>query len=578
MESKPIRPKNKFLTFGSPAIEEPEISEVIKSLKSGWLGTGPKVAQFEKDFGNYKRASQAIAVNSCTAALHLSMSASNLKPSDEVITSPMTFCATVNAIIHAGLKPVLADIDPVTMNINPEQIEQKITSKTKTILPVHFAGRACDMDAIMDTAKKYNLMVIEDCAHAIETEFHGKKAGTFGDSGCFSFYVTKNIVTGEGGMILTKDEEYATRIKRLALHGLSSDAWKRFSDDGYKHYFVTECGFKYNMTDLQAAIGIHQLKRIEGYWKRREHIWQRYNDAFADLPLVLPAEPEPDTRHAYHLYTILIDEQKCGISRDDFLNAMTANNIGIGVHYLSIPEHPFYQKKYGWHPEDYPNAMRIGRQTVSLPISAKLTDEDVEDVIKAVVKTIKPKIKKINTTRNFGDILDKYVVLKLPLNQYIGTTHNLGSDFQIAGAEVRERIRNDEKRFLSLYFKNWFMPYNCKLKGWRDNSPLYILHNGILISGIYLCDKNEFNEGQNWGQLHYFYTDPTYKKKGLHRKLIEHAIVRAKSWNLQGLIINTDRYLLPEVYMRWGAVPWKEVKKSRSFKSSSILKKFLKQR
>jgi dTDP-4-amino-4,6-dideoxygalactose transaminase len=390
IESKPIRSKDRFLIFGSPAIENSEISEVVESLKSGWLGTGPKVAQFEESFRNYKEASYAIAVNSCTAALHLSMLAADLKSGDEVITSPMTFCATVNAIIHANLTPVLADIDPVTMNIDPEQIEQKITSKTRGILPVHFAGRPCNMDAIMDIAKKHNLIVIEDCAHAIETEYHGKKVGTFGDFGCFSFYVTKNIMTGEGGMILTRKKERAARIKRLAMHGLSSDAWKRFSDEGYKHYFVVECGFKYNMMDLQAAIGIHQLKRIDSYWKRREKIWQRYNKAFTGLPIVLPAAPEPDTRHAYHLYTILIDEQKCGIDRDYFLKSVTAHNIGIGVHYLSIPEHPYYQKTLGWRPEDYPNAMRIGRQTVSLPLSAKLTDEDVDDAIKTVQKVIGP--------------------------------------------------------------------------------------------------------------------------------------------------------------------------------------------
>ena len=393
IESQPTRPRERFLVFGSPVIEDSEISEVVESLKSGWLGTGPKVAQFEESFRNYKGASYAVAVNSCTAALHLSMLAADFEPGDEVITSPMTFCATVNAIIHANLTPVLADIDPVTMNIDPKQIEQKITPKTRGILPVHFAGRPCNMEAIMDIAKKHNLIIMEDCAHAIETEYHGKKAGTFGDFGCFSFYVTKNIVTGEGGMILTHDKKHAARIKRLALHGLSSDAWKRFSDQGYKHYFVVECGFKYNMIDLQASIGIHQIKRIDSYWERREQIWKRYNEAFAELPIVLPAEPEPDTRHAYHLYTILIDEQKCGIGRDCFLKSMTSNNIGIGVHYLSIPEHPYYQKTFGWHPEDYPNAMRVGRQTVSLPLSSKLTDEDADDVIKTVLRIIEPIVK-----------------------------------------------------------------------------------------------------------------------------------------------------------------------------------------
>ena len=381
---KPVRSKHKFLVFGSPAIEDDEVKEVVDSMKSGWLGTGPKVARFEQDFAAYKGVQHAVAVNSGTAALHLGMIAAGLAPGDEVITTPMTFCATVNAIIHAGATPVLADIDPATMNIDPNEVEKKITSKTKAILPVHFAGRSCNMDALCDIAKKHNLKIIEDCAHAIETEYKGRKAGTFGDFGCFSFYVTKNVVTGEGGMVVAKNEEDIARIKMLALHGMSRDAWKRFSDEGYKHYYVVECGYKYNMMDLQAAIGIHQLKRVEANWQKRQQVWQTYNEAFSDLPVGLPAPVEPDTRHAYHLYTILIDEEKTGICRDEFLNAMTAHNIGVGVHYLSIPEHPFYQKTFGWKPEDYPNAMRIGRQTVSLPLSAKLTDGDVGGVVEAV--------------------------------------------------------------------------------------------------------------------------------------------------------------------------------------------------
>ncbi len=383
-----ISPANEFLVFGAPAIEESEIQEVVASLRSGWLGTGPKVAQFEEDFRQYKNAKNAIAVNSCTAALHLSMLAAGLRPGDEVITTPLTFCATINAIIHAGATPVLADIDPDTMNIDPQEIERRITHKTKAILPVHFAGRACQMDAIMAIAERHQLKVIEDCAHAIETEYQGRKAGTFGDFGCFSFYVTKNIVTGEGGMVLTANQEDAGRIKILALHGMSNDAWKRFGDEGYKHYYVTECGFKYNMMDLQAAIGIHQLRRIEAYWKRREEIWQRYSEVFADLPVHLPRAPEAGTRHAYHLYTILVDEDTCGIARDAFLNAMTKHHIGVGVHYLSIPEHPYYQEAFGWKPTDYPNAARIGRQTVSLPLSAKLTEGDVQNIVRAVQSTI----------------------------------------------------------------------------------------------------------------------------------------------------------------------------------------------
>lgn len=385
---KPTRSKENFLVFGSPAIEEAEIQEVVSSMKSGWLGTGPKVMRFENDFKTYKDAPYAIAVNSCTAALHLSLLASGLQPGDEVITTPLTFCATVNAIIHSGATPVLADVNPVTMNLDPEEVKRKITPKTRAVIPVHFAGRPCNMKALVNLALRHDLKLIEDCAHAIETEYKGKKAGTMGNFGCFSFYTTKNIVTGEGGMVLTQQAADAARIKVLALHGMSKDAWNRFGDEGYKHYQVVEAGFKYNMMDLQAAIGIHQLQRVELYWQRRAKIWQRYQQAFAELPLGLPAPTEPGTRHAYHLYTIMVDEARAGLSRDEFLDAMTQQNIGVGVHYLSVPEHPYYQKTFRWKPEDYPHAMRIGRQTVSLPISAKLTDADVEDVIQAVKRCV----------------------------------------------------------------------------------------------------------------------------------------------------------------------------------------------
>ena len=373
-----------FIIFGSPAIEDSEIKEIIDSLKKGWLGTGPKVDQFEKDFRTYKLAKYSVAVNSCTAALHLSMVAAGLNNGDEVITTAMTFCSTVNAIIHSGANPVLADVNPITMNIDPDEIEKRITPKTKAIVPVHFAGRSCNMDAIMNIAKQYDLKVIEDCAHAIETEYKGQKAGTFGDFGCFSFYVTKNIVTGEGGMVLAKNAEDASRIKTLALHGMSKDAWKRFSDEGYKHYYVTEAGFKYNMMDLQAAIGIHQLKRVGQYWNRRQEIWRQYNEAFSELPITLPSDPEPDTKHAYHLYTILIDESKAGISRDEFLDTMNAQNIGTGVHYNSIPEHPYYQNEFGWKPEDYPISHSIGQQTVSLPLSPKLKNIEIQYIVESI--------------------------------------------------------------------------------------------------------------------------------------------------------------------------------------------------
>jgi len=270
------------------------------------------------------------------------------------------------------------------MNIDPVSIHDKITDKTKAILPVHFAGRPCDMVAIMALADEFDLKVVEDCAHAIETTYKGRHAGTFGDYGCFSFYVTKNICTGEGGMVMARTEEDIQHIKVLGLHGMSADAWKRFSDDGYKHYQVVEAGFKYNMMDIQAAIGIHQLKRVEEYFVRRCEVWDMYQDAFKDLPLGLPAPEEANTRHARHLYTVMVDEETCGVERDDFLMRMTREGIGVGVHYLSIPEQPYYRERFGWTLDDTPNAVRLGRQTVSLPLSAKLTDNDVADVIEAV--------------------------------------------------------------------------------------------------------------------------------------------------------------------------------------------------
>jgi len=385
---QPVR--DKFLVFGAPEVQQEDIDEVVASLKSGWWGTGPKVMQFERDFAAYKGVdeTQVAAVNSCTAALHVSLIAAGIGPGDEVISTPMTFCATVNSIIHCGATPVLADIDPVTMNIDPVQIEAKITDKTKAISLVHFAGRPCDMEAILSIAERRNLIVIEDCAHAIETEYHGNKAGTIGDFGCFSFYVTKNVATGEGGMIISKDEDVVARSKILALHGMTKDAWRRYGDEGHVHYLVVESGFKYNMMDIQGALGIHQLARVEKNWLRRQEIWQRYQQAFAELPVGIPAPPEPGTRHAHHLYTLQIDESKAGISRDHFLDRMIKNNVGVGVHYLSIPEHPFYQDRFGWRKEDTPHAVQVGRQTVSLPLSPALSDGDVADVITAVTKVL----------------------------------------------------------------------------------------------------------------------------------------------------------------------------------------------
>jgi dTDP-4-amino-4,6-dideoxygalactose transaminase len=376
--------RSEYLVFGQPLIEEAEIEEVVRSLRAAWLGTGPKVAEFEKLVAEYKRVPYAVAVNSCTAGLHLGCMALGIGPGDEVIAPAMTFCATINSIVHTGAKPVLVDVERATFNIDPEQVRRAISPRTKAIMPVHFAGRACKMDLLLALAREHNLKIIEDCAHAIETEYRGCKAGTIGDCGVLSFYSTKNVVTGEGGMVLTTDVEFAKRVKILALHGMSHDAWRRFSDEGYKHYEVVEFGFKYNMMDLQAAIGIHQIQRVDGYWQKRFRIWEKYNSAFSDLPVTLPASFEADSKHGLHLYTILVDEGQTGLTRDAFMTALHRRNIGAGVHYRSIPSHPIYQQRFGWKAENYPNADAIGRSTVSLPLSAKLSEEDVDDVITAV--------------------------------------------------------------------------------------------------------------------------------------------------------------------------------------------------
>jgi dTDP-4-amino-4,6-dideoxygalactose transaminase len=376
--------RKNYLVFGQPLLEQPEIDEVLACMKSAWLGTGPKAAEFERRVAAYKGVPHAVGLNSCTAGLHLACLVLGLQPGDEVITTPMTFCASINAIVHAGASPVLADVDPATMNLDPAQVRRRITKKTRALLPVHFAGRSCDMDALMAIAREHDLKVIEDCAHAIETEYRGKKAGSIGDLGVLSFYSTKNVVTGEGGMVLTRDASLAKRTKMMGLHGMSADAWKRFTDDGYKHYDVEEIGFKYNMMDLQAAIGMHQITRVDAYWRRRLELWQRYLRELGDLPISLPAAWPKDEKHALHLFTLQVDKAKCGIARDEMLMRLHKQNIGTGVHYRAIPSLSVYRKLFGWKPEDYPVAHAIGERILSLPLSPKLTDDDASDVIAAV--------------------------------------------------------------------------------------------------------------------------------------------------------------------------------------------------
>ena len=386
--SDPVRPRERFLVFGAPQIHEAEVAEIVATMRSGWLGTGPRVARFEDVFRERLGARHALAVNSCTAALHLAVLACGIGPGDEVIVPALTFCATANAVIHAGATPVIADVDPLTMNLDLASVAERVTDRTRAVIPVHFAGRPCDMEALRGVLAGRRIVVIEDCAHAVETRRAGVPAGRWGALGCFSFYATKNVTTGEGGMVVTDDDAMAETIKVRALHGMTRDAWRRFSDEGYRHYQVVFPGFKYNMMDLQAAIGLHQLERVEANWKRRSEIWSRYSTGLADTGLILPQDPEPGTRHAHHLYTVLVDQSRVGLARDSFLDAMTAQGIGVGVHYLSLSEHPYYQEALGWRAEMVPAAARIGSQTVSIPLSPALDDNDVADVIEAVHRVL----------------------------------------------------------------------------------------------------------------------------------------------------------------------------------------------
>jgi len=378
--------RNQFLVFGQPVIGAEEIEAVTKVLERKWIGTGPQVDEFERRFREYIGGKYSVAVNSCSAGLHLAIEALGLPPASEIITSPMTFCATVNAIIHAGCVPVLCDVDPETRNITPSSIEAKITPKTSAILPVHFAGYPCDMPGIMELAQDKGLRVIEDCAHAIETTVNGQHVGTFGDAGVFSFYATKNITTSEGGMVVTNNSDLEEKVKVLALHGMSQHAWKRFSDEGYKHYNVVGAGHKYNMTDLQGALGNAQLSKIELFRLRREKIWETYQKNLKGLACSLP--PDHDG-HAHHLYCIEVLPKKMQEKkRDQVLSEFHKENIGTAVHYQALSAYKFYRDLVGYRAGDFPNAEVIGAHTVSLPLSPGLSDQDVSDVINSARKIL----------------------------------------------------------------------------------------------------------------------------------------------------------------------------------------------
>lgn len=382
IESWSRRPS--FLLFSTPAVGEEEMLEVADTLRSGWITTGPKTQQFEAAFRSKVGAPAALGLNSCTAGLHLGLLALGIRPGDEVITTPMTFCACANVIEHLGAVPVLADIEPDTLNLSPTAVEAAITPRTRAILAVHYAGHPVDLDPIQDLAKQHGAAVIEDAAHAVPASYKGRMIGSGDNLVAFSFYATKNLTTGEGGM-LTGSPDLLARARTLGLHGMSRDAWKRYGQGGSWFYQVDEPGFKYNMTDVQAAMGVAQLRKLDRFQARRREIVAAYNLAFQQVDaLELPVE-RPEVEHAWHLYVLRLRLDALRISRNQFIDELTALNIGTSVHFIPIHIHPFYQRKYQYTANQFPVAHQAYERMLSLPLHPMLTDADVSDVVGAVL-------------------------------------------------------------------------------------------------------------------------------------------------------------------------------------------------
>jgi len=384
---EPVR--KDFLPFHKPSFGPEEEKELVDVLRSGWITKSQRTVEFEKRFAEYTGAKYAVGLNSCTAALHLSLVALGIGPGDEVITTPITFAATVNVIEHCGAKPVFADVKADDLNINPEEIKKKITARTRAIIPVHFIGAPCEMDEIFAIADQHGLAVVEDAAHAVETVYKGRKIGSLKSvATCFSFYATKNITTGEGGMLTTNDAAIEEKVRILSLHGISRDAWKRYGLEGYRHWDILMPGYKYNMFDLQAALGLCQLKKVEKFWQRRKQIVERYNQAFSDVPALKLLTCAPEHKPAHHLYVLVIKTELLNADRDQIMNALQAEGIGIGIHFRSVPEHPYYRQKYGYKKGSLPNAEYASQRVLSIPLFPAMTDSDTESVIEAVRKVI----------------------------------------------------------------------------------------------------------------------------------------------------------------------------------------------
>jgi len=375
------------LPFSPPLIGEEEISEVVDTLRSDWITTGPKTKRFEKEFAAYLDAPGALALNSCTAGLHTALATLGIGPGDEVITTPMTFAASVNVIEHVGARPILVDVEPDTLNIDPALVAAAITPRTRAVLPVHFAGHPADLDPIAELATTHRLAVIEDAAHALPARYRNHPIGAGGNPAAFSFYATKNLTTAEGGM-LTGDAEFLDRARVVSLHGMSRDAWKRYERGGNWFYEVVVPGFKYNMTDIQAALGLWQLRKLAGFQERRRAVVRMYDEAFgSESALELPAR-RPDVEHAWHLYVLRLRPGALRIHRDEFIEEVRQRNIGSSVHFIPIHLHPYYRDKYHYQPDSFPVAYGNYQRMLSLPLNPRLADGDVHDVIEAVLDVV----------------------------------------------------------------------------------------------------------------------------------------------------------------------------------------------
>lgn len=386
-ELKAFQRRETFLPFSPPSISEEEIAAVVETLRSDWITTGPKTKQFEQLFAEYIGAPAALALNSCTGGLHIALAALGIGAGDEVITTPITFACSANVIEHVGGTPVLADVDPETLTLDPQCVAEKITPRTKAIMPVHFAGHPAEMAALLALAEQHQLFVIEDAAHALPATYAGRMIGTLGDFTAFSFYATKNLTTAEGGM-LTGTPQRIAEARLWSLHGMNRDAWKRYSAEGSWYYEVVLPGFKYNMTDIQAAIGMVQLNRLAHFQARRREVVAQYQAAFGALEALQTPVERPNVEHAWHLYTLRLNFEQLRLTRAQFIEELKARNIATSVHFIPIHLHPYYRDRYGWKPEDFPIAYREYQRLVSLPLHPRLSDGDVADVINAVYDVV----------------------------------------------------------------------------------------------------------------------------------------------------------------------------------------------